>query len=104
MTIFISRDRNSTARLMNATSNLATYQFQDIFTDADVIPPNFPRTRDQFNALTGKQLSLVSSLALNDLLPGAQVGAMLTAYGLGGGGDVAAKRRRLGSYIGIHTA
>lgn len=50
----ISRDRNSTARLMNATSNLATYQYEDISTDVGVTPVNFPRTRDQFNALTGK--------------------------------------------------
>jgi hypothetical protein len=43
-----------TARIMNATSNTAEYQFQDVITDAGVLPVNFPRTRDQFNALTGK--------------------------------------------------
>ena len=50
----VDRDRNMTARIMNATSNLSTYQFQDILTDAGVLPGNFPRTRDQFNALNGK--------------------------------------------------
>jgi hypothetical protein len=63
----LDRDRNMTARIMNATSNTAEYQFQDIFNDAGVLPVNFPRTRDQFNALTGKcPLGLVLSMHSND--------------------------------------
>ena len=52
---------------MNATSKLATYQFQDILTYENVTPVNFPRTRDQFNTMTRKNPHCSLFLGNSDL-------------------------------------
>ena len=42
--------------MTNATNYAASYRLQDIVTEGNIVPPNFPRTKDVFVALTGEPL------------------------------------------------
>ena len=90
--------------MTNATNYAASYRLQDIVTEGNIVPPNFPRTKDVFVALTGEPLdSKMFGLSLTAACSDHDVRAMLTAYGLPVAGNPSARKSRLGAFLGIQT-